>query len=425
MEALLGNLLQSDDPRAQALLGELIGDNEAKEMLKNDLKAATEGFEGGKGRKSWKLPPLPDVEGRLGKLGTTTGDFSTMRGDLGNVSDDDKPDVADEVDQLHLVNSTDAERQRNQRRRLNSDAATTSSEVAVNPLIRPPAVGRSNTIPHTGTATYTLAGSAIPMSPPADTSSGSAQPISELADVVGQLSLDENEQVRYHGRSSGLYLISKSQRYRDFFWHFPKTGVWPPAESRKPKTEAEILESTQAAAALPDRATMDHLLDVYWAYCHPVIPVLYKVEFLRAYRAMLAAPDIPASLLSADGAAGGGKISMLLLLVMFSLAARYTDRESKPAPGEYCSAGDRYMHMAKKILNQECVSSKLPTCQALLLLAYREIGIGCMAESFLCVFLLRLKVKKLISCTSGIRAWPSGWRRIWVSSATSTNGSCP
>lgn len=381
MEALLGNLLQSDDPRAQALLGELIGDNEAKEMLKKDLKAATEGAESGKGRKSWKLPPLPDVEGMLGRAsGEGKGDFTTMRDISGNASDDEKPDTDD--NRLARANSADDDRQRAQRRKLNSD--TGSNEAAPNPLARPRSQ-RSNTIPHTGMATYTLPGSNMPLSPPADTSSGSAEPISELADVVGQLSLDENEQVRYHGRSSGLYLITGSQRFNQFLWHFPKPGVWPAAQSRRPKTEAEILESTQAAEALPNRETMDHLLELYWAFVHPVMPVLYKVEFLRAYRAMLVAPDIPASLLSNEGVAGGGKISMLLLLVMFSLAARYSDRESQPAPDEYWQAGDRYMHMAKKILNQDYASSKLPTCQALVLLAYREIGIGAMAESWLCV----------------------------------------
>jgi hypothetical protein len=94
------------------------------------------------------------------------------------------------------------------------------------------------TIPHTGTATYHLTDSAASMAPDQE----EPKEMSELADVVGQLSLDENvryiyatnaagttvpevciieqAEVRYHGRSSGLYLISKSSRYRDFFCMF-------------------------------------------------------------------------------------------------------------------------------------------------------------------------------------------------------------
>jgi hypothetical protein len=72
-----------------------------------------------------------------------------------------------------------------------------------------------NSIPHTGTAVYTLTGNEIEED--RDEEEGT-RVMEELSDVVGQLSLNENKEVRYHGRSSGLYLISQSGRFQDFFW---------------------------------------------------------------------------------------------------------------------------------------------------------------------------------------------------------------
>lgn len=46
-------------------------------------------------------------------------------------------------------------------------------------------------------------------------------------------------------------------------------------------------------------------------------------------------------------------------------------------------AGQNYLDAAKKILNFDYGSSKLVTVQALLLLAYREIGTGAMSASWL------------------------------------------
>ena len=48
-------------------------------------------------------------------------------------------------------------------------------------------------------------------------------------------------------------------------------------------------------------------------------------------------------------------------------------------------AGDTYLDDAKTILNQVYASSRPTTCQALLLLAFREIGIGAMAQAWLYV----------------------------------------
>lgn len=225
-------------------------------------------------------------------------------------------------------------------------------------------------IGHTGAATYRLSGDggdAPPPPPPpsapapaagraasrgrGSTASQEQQQtndgavMTELADVVGQLSLNENAEVRYHGRSSGLYLLSKSQRYKDFFWQFPSAGVWPPSDGRVIKTEAEILKLSDAEDPLPDRETQQHLLDLYWTYVHPHFPILYKVAFMRQYRHSLSNPN------STEPSTPGmsGKVPIVLLLAMFALAARYSDLDPPRADGKYWTAGQAYMEKVTPI----------------------------------------------------------------------------
>lgn len=262
-------------------------------------------------------------------------------------------------------------------------------------------------------------------------SSGQQQdgPLSELADVVGQLSLDETKEVRYHGRSSGLYLISKSNRYQDFFWRFPKPGAWAQANRNDlgednngnaivdstlnpgsgeaeeniadpySKTEAELVNRTKAYEVMPDKRTSDHLLELYWTYVHPHLPLLYRSLFVRQYRNTVhttegyctGAKEGHGSSSStplggakpAPALASGGKVPAILLLSIYALAARYSDTgEDTRKEGEYWKAGEIYARKARELLYEDFGSSRLTTCQALVLLAYREAGVGAMAKSW-------------------------------------------
>ncbi len=78
------------------------------------------------------------------------------------------------------------------------------------------------------------------------------------------------------------------------------------------------------------------------------------------------------------------RIPSLLLLAMFSIAARYSTAAAlPPVPGAMWAAGDDFMADAKVILDSSYAQSRPSTCQALLLLGYREIGIGAMAQAWL------------------------------------------
>ncbi|CDO71521.1 hypothetical protein BN946_scf184910.g20 [Trametes cinnabarina] len=97
-----------------------------------------------------------------------------------------------------------------------------------------------------------------------------------------------------------------------------------------------------------------------------------------------------ASPISANSSLGPRRrrVPTLLLLAMFSLAARYSSRTadmSPPEDGTMWTAGDEYMEDAKVILDRTYAASRPSTCQALLLLGYREVGIGAMAQAWLYV----------------------------------------
>ncbi|ORY73251.1 fungal-specific transcription factor domain-domain-containing protein [Leucosporidium creatinivorum] len=504
MEALLGGLLQNDDPRAATLLGELIGNEEARDVLTKDLRAASAAAPTTKPRKSWKkadepepalppqqLPPqqpvisrgfstsstvpelnAPDATPRwftdeeLSFTNSNVNSFGGLNGstDFGIGSSSSmgmtpfgsapnalgfdpagsmyrtpglggsdegspasmpgaSPSVFGGIDipltapppppasgtmnprnasgsslplslslphASHLADQLGAASSPRQRRRLNNQSPLVGTSQLVGTDVGElksmaysfSAQNKQNipatAINHTGTASYTLSSEAD-LAQANEGTEENTSGMSELADVVGQLSLNENAEVRYHGRSSGLYLISKSARYKDFFWQFPSAGVWPPTDGRVLKTEKEILALADAEDPLPDRATQQHLLDLYWTYVHPHFPILYKVSFMRQYRHSISNPNST----EPSTPAGSGKVPIVLLLSMFALAARYSDLDPSRSDGKYWTAGQDYLEKAKRVLNYDYGSSKLVSVQALLLMAYREIGTGGMSASWL------------------------------------------
>jgi len=99
------------------------------------------------------------------------------------------------------------------------------------------------------------------------------------------------------------------------------------------------------------------------------------------------------------------RLPPLLLFAMFSIAARYdvpspdpnlpsfpspsVSESSRPSPNSspplptdglaMWAAGEDYFNSAKSLLDSSYTSSRPTTCQALLLMGYREVGIGAMA----------------------------------------------
>ncbi|KAF8839695.1 hypothetical protein BDN67DRAFT_905011 [Paxillus ammoniavirescens] len=269
----------------------------------------------------------------------------------------------------------------------------------------------------------------------------------DLVNAVGQLSLNEDEQVRYHGKASGLYLLDVSAkaeaRNEGGIWRFPKARVWPPlppSATNSPTANTGHLPLTSAAldsdlaSMLPEPAVQEHLLELYFTYVHSAFPILHKDAFWEGYRSMRNAPtDTPSP--TSDQAQSGpdsspppvfGKrrhVSPLLLLSMFGIAARYSPSSSSPPPPRPSSptsphppeaslmwtAGDNFLILARTLLDSTYASSLPSTVQSLLLLGYRELGIGAMAQAWAYTGMAVRMAQDL-----GMHRAADGWARVGV-----------
>ncbi|KAJ6511534.1 fungal-specific transcription factor domain-containing protein, partial [Mycena vitilis] len=212
-----------------------------------------------------------------------------------------------------------------------------------------------------------------------------------LAGAVGQLSLNEDKQVRYHGKVSGLHLLARREPLDgdlvSLLRRFPKARVWPaaPADDDYGSSAGEA-----DADGLPPRAAQEELLARYFAHVHPSFPVVHKRAVLEAW-----ARGEGCVHLRFRSLIGLSKLihknrrpPPLLLLAMYALAARHAPQppsSSLPdAPSQYMwPAGDAYLFRAKGLLDSSYASSRASTCQALLLMGFREIGIGAMAQAWI------------------------------------------
>ncbi|KAF8578646.1 hypothetical protein K439DRAFT_1638648 [Ramaria rubella] len=202
------------------------------------------------------------------------------------------------------------------------------------------------------------------------------------ADAIGQLSLNEKEQVEYLGKTSGMHLLAKPQRSDALndggIWRLPQSRYWPMSMKGCPMIEEDL----RLNIPLPSQEVQDQLLELYWTYVQPVLPVLDKAKFLAEYNAERGRP-CPSHLRSRDLTKPIKKVPRLLLLAMFTIAARYSNHEPLPPEGKMWEAGCEFLDHAKLILNWTYDSPRPSTSQALILLAYREFGIGAISQAWI------------------------------------------
>jgi hypothetical protein len=94
---------------------------------------------------------------------------------------------------------------------------------------------------------------------------------------------------------------------------------------------------------------------------------------------------------------------------MFAIAERYSSAHSPPLPqdGSMWIAGDGYLDSAKVILDSTYANSRPSTVQALLLLGYREVGIGAMAQAWVYIGMAVRMAQDL-----GMHRSADGWVRV-------------
>ncbi|KIK52123.1 hypothetical protein GYMLUDRAFT_50070 [Collybiopsis luxurians FD-317 M1] len=228
----------------------------------------------------------------------------------------------------------------------------------------------------------------------------SASDEEDFVDAMGQLSLNEEEQVRYHGKASGLHILGGKERLdrrnEGGIWRFPKAGVWPPLPAEPSKM---LEEEDELAAKLPSQEIQEQLLNAYFKHVHPFLPIIHKQAFYQAFRSESSSfsRDSPAQGSTPDSDRASvttsssyksrlRRVPPLLLFAMFAVAARHSEcpwNVPRPSTSDTMwAAGDAYLEHAQSILGRTYARSRPSTCQALLLMGYREVGIGATASAW-------------------------------------------
>ncbi|KAI5121297.1 hypothetical protein M0805_003766 [Coniferiporia weirii] len=213
----------------------------------------------------------------------------------------------------------------------------------------------------------------------------------EDEEAIGSLSVDEHDEIRYHAELSGMPLLDKltdnpSARNSSGIWRLPMARTWPYA----PMNLAELDDNEDnIPVQLPPVEHQDLLIELYFTYIHPDLPVLHKPTFMGQYATSEETNNLtfsPVSIMMEFrfSARSTQKLSKLLLLSIFTAASRLNPNElPPPRPGQMWEAGCIYLASARRLLNAKIHHSSLSTCQALVILAYREFGLGSLEQSYI------------------------------------------
>ncbi|KAG6888743.1 hypothetical protein C0992_007586 [Termitomyces sp. T32_za158] len=443
-EALLGIIMSTNDVRAQSLLRDIGKDPFAKEII-NRVDNSPYGV---KGRKR-----DGDFKPRSSQNASSSESLSALRSDSGNLdltsthpsnewqdrvtamlaslNRSEDPHSLREKSSLGALHSSqpryvdpscskakkDTEDNefpaRRIRRRIDTEEANHLNEYSHSHISghnssasrrRDPPLSQGSEYSHGHDSTHSSSGRRWSVS--------SADSLSSLSDdeldgAIGELSLNEDEQVRYHGRASGLYLLGKQERVdrrnEGGIWRFPKARVWPPIPS---SSSVSTIDDEEYFNWLPNQSVQEHLIDLYFKHVHTSLPVIHKRAFYDVFRA--GQDGSPRSQPSASPFNRcRRRVSVLLLFAMFSIAARYSNDTPKPPNSSIMwEAGDEYLNHAKAIMDNSYASSRPSTCQALLLLGYREIGIGAMAQAWTYIGMAIRMAQDL-----GLHRSADGWAR--------------
>ncbi|KAG0284418.1 hypothetical protein BGZ96_011211 [Linnemannia gamsii] len=183
--------------------------------------------------------------------------------------------------------------------------------------------------------------------------------VNALADSMGSMTLDEGTFSRYLGNSSGIDLLQKNQLLKNGYLMVPL---------KQKDYEDWKLENEMATAQLTSQMTMppqdlaDHLIDTYWTYIHPHLPILHKPLFMLQYNNIDPDRRPPAVLLNA----------------MFSIASRFSDHPEIVGLSDPEDFGVEYFSRAKRLVDLDMDMPRQASIQALLLMTlYRFTSAKC------------------------------------------------
>ncbi|KAF9116511.1 hypothetical protein BGX27_001805 [Mortierella sp. AM989] len=172
--------------------------------------------------------------------------------------------------------------------------------------------------------------------------------IHAISENLSNLSLDDGGFIRYLGNSSGIDLLQRNdmlgsglltmpmrmKEHRD--WLFQKEAT---------------ISQMESGMTMPPRDLAEHLIELYFIYVHPNMPVVHKPSFMRQYRN----PD-PLK-----------RPPRVLMNAMFAIASRFSDHP-EIVGSDPEGFGDEYFDRAKRLIDFEYELPRQSSIQALLLM---------------------------------------------------------
>ncbi|KAI9274313.1 fungal-specific transcription factor domain-containing protein [Phascolomyces articulosus] len=169
--------------------------------------------------------------------------------------------------------------------------------------------------------------------------------IDSVNDNMCNLSIDESGQLRYYGRSSGFYMLQGSKNFQNGSFQFSSDDAIHSIQQRVDPFE------------MPPKDLQEHLLDLYFEYFYPFIPLLHKKSFMEKLNSNEHQP------------------SRLLLNAIYAVASRVSpDPRVRTDPNQPDTAGDVFFERARLLLDFEWNNFRVSTVQSLLLMSSHQNG---------------------------------------------------
>ena len=216
--------------------------------------------------------------------------------------------------------------------------------------------------------------------------------------------ITEAGRVAYLGESSNLTLLVHDRQSAEDVVHYPLPENIRGSRARLTEldnVEIDILHQ-RGAFLLPPRALCDELIDSYFRWVHPIVPVINKTKFMRQYRD----PKNPPSL--------------LLLQAMLLAGSRVcTNPQLMDANGSSTPAALTFYKRAKALYDANYEDDRVTIVQSLLLMGWYWEGPEDVTKN---VFYWT-RVATIVAQGSGMHRSVEGsqlsksdkrlWKRIW------------
>ncbi|GAA5806279.1 hypothetical protein HPULCUR_011810 [Helicostylum pulchrum] len=175
---------------------------------------------------------------------------------------------------------------------------------------------------------------------------------SDESNNMGTLSIDESGQLRYYGKTSGFYMLRNSKNFQNRAFQFSSKGHGQDA------TDSPSFPFVVDPFELPPKDLSTHLLELYFRYFYPLLPILHKKSFM----ASINDDSIPSP-------------PPILLNAIYAVASRVSsDIRVRSVATKPETAGDVFFERARMLLDLEWDNFRVYTVQSLLLMSSHQNG---------------------------------------------------